>query len=159
MDYRAPAEILANYYPYHQMMGHSIKQPPNGPANLDPIRISKEAAAKPISQQAEEFMDHYHSHLQLLKKQLMQPLWMGHCRPSKSASSKRVNNSTVRGGSNKRSISESSSEQKVISSLKALYMKKKSCPICLLIQKKRAKVPMPHQMSRTTLLSFQMESC
>ncbi|MQL74011.1 hypothetical protein Taro_006370 [Colocasia esculenta] len=44
---------------------------------------------------------------------------MGHCRPSKSASSKRVNNSTVRGGSNKRSISKSSSEQKVISSLKA----------------------------------------
>ena len=59
MDYRAPAEILANYCPYHQVMGHSIKdcirfkndvqklidlsihrvnqphtqQPPNGPAN------------------------------------------------------------------------------------------------------------------------------
>ncbi|MQL80879.1 hypothetical protein Taro_013346 [Colocasia esculenta] len=87
--------------------------------------ISEEAAAKPISQQAEEFVDDYHQLPSSIveeainftfESQASQGEWVT-VGPRKSAKSKRANNSTARDGSNKRSISKSSSEQKTLQKL------------------------------------------
>ncbi|MQL96630.1 hypothetical protein Taro_029311, partial [Colocasia esculenta] len=93
--------------------------------------ISEEAAAKPISQQTEEFVNDYHQLPSSVIEEAIDSTFQSQASengwvtvgPRKSANSKRTNNSTPRGGSNKRSISKSSSEQKVISSLEALQIR------------------------------------
>ncbi|MQM16696.1 hypothetical protein Taro_049651 [Colocasia esculenta] len=45
--------------PYADSIGW-LSEDPSTPVEPARIRISKEAATKPISQQAEEFVDHYH---------------------------------------------------------------------------------------------------
>ncbi|MQL81678.1 hypothetical protein Taro_014147 [Colocasia esculenta] len=93
--------------------------------------ISEEAAAKPISQQAEEFVDdHYQLPSEIVEEAInstfqAQPSeaeWVT-VGPRKLRNPRRPGNSIAKGRSSRKNIPEPSSEQEVMNSLEALQMK------------------------------------
>ncbi|MQL79616.1 hypothetical protein Taro_012048 [Colocasia esculenta] len=95
--------------------------------------ISEEAAAEPISQQAEEFVDDYHQLPPSIIEESINATFESRASedgwvtvgPRKSSNHKKPKKSTIKNDPSKRSILKPCSDQEVISSLEALQIRNK----------------------------------
>ncbi|MQL95416.1 hypothetical protein Taro_028089 [Colocasia esculenta] len=134
-EFQAQYEDVCEYY--HHQLGYGRHR---SKADVEQFRvglfqyrneISEEAAAKPISQQAEEFVDDYYQLPPEIVEEVINSTFQAQTSeaewitvgPRKSRNPRRPGNSTAKGRSSRKNIPEPSSEQEVMNSLEALQIK------------------------------------